>query len=100
MHLRPVRSADRLNCGTGYEDHDGNIVQSNDILCENERGSFTVAHAWACLRKCWKGLKIAKSGGDNDGVAKYYSRIQQLRTILNLATSDEEDLSERDGGIF
>ena len=91
-----VRSADRFNSGTSYEDEVGNTVSSEDILYEDEQGPFTVAHAWACLKKCWKGLKIAKSNGDNEGVTKYYDRIQQLRGLLNIARSDEGE-SEQDG---
>jgi hypothetical protein len=95
---RAVRSADRFNSGTSYEDQEGNSVSSSDILYEDELGPFTVAHAWACLRKCWKGLKIAKSKEDSEGVARYYGRIQRLRALLNIATSDdeEEDWSEQD----
>jgi hypothetical protein len=96
---RPVRSADRFNSGTSYEDGDGNTFQSDYILYDDEQGPFTVAHAWACLRKCWKGLRIANSNGDEVEVARYYAHIQRLRGALGLATSDQ-DWSEREDWIF
>jgi hypothetical protein len=85
---KPVRPADRPNNGTFYVNKDNNLVYAQDILIENQQGGppFTVAHAWACLRKCWKGLKIAKSKGEDQEAAKYHCAIQQLQVLLNLDT--------------
>ena len=92
---KPVRSIDRFNSGTSYQDQDDNTLHSDDNLYDDERGPFTVAHAWACLRKCWKGLKIANSNGDDEEVARYYAHIQRMRAALNLATNDGDWSAQR-----
>ena len=91
---KTIRSADRPNTGTFYIDRNGNSVWSGNILMyQNERGPFKVAHAWACLRRCWKGLKIAKNKGNYDMVLRYLGVIQQMRALLNLEDNTEQTWS-------
>lgn len=51
---------------------------------------FTVASAWASLRKCWKGFWIAKSNYDLQSMIVYENRIRKLRDMLNLPKKQDE----------
>ena len=82
------RLADRPFSGTSYTDKDGQIHFAEESLNEY----FTVPAAWACLRKCWKGYKIAKSHGSYDEMTKYAGRIFAFQMLLNIPLCDFPEL--------
>src|SRR5437868_769959 len=61
------RLTNRPNSGTSYRDMDGIVHAAYELVYPE----LTVASAWACLRKCWRGFKIAKSHQDNDMMVEY-----------------------------
>ena len=86
---RPKRSVDRPIPGTCYVDEAGSIRWATEYLGD---GTLTVASAWASLRRCWKGFKIAKSQGDHGRMAEYARAIQKLQSILNISRTDFPEL--------
>jgi hypothetical protein len=77
--LKEIRFVDRPNCGTFYcDDEDGN----GHWAYEEIGPGLTVAGAWASLRKCWKGYRIASGCSDDDGKMLYAGRIVSLCHLL------------------
>jgi hypothetical protein len=74
-NTKEKRPVDRPNCGSGYyDDKYGDYHFAADEIVEG----FSVAAGWACMKKCWKGYKIAT--GHND----WEQRVQYARKIVFL----------------
>lgn len=89
LNQEPIRSASRPNSGTAYEDQDGTVRYADDVL---EGGEFTVASAWASLRKCWRGFHAAQRTGSDEDMKEFARRILFFQGELNLQISDFSDL--------
>ena len=72
------KSVDRPRAGTTYTDTYGN----EHWAYEEIGAGFTVAGAWASLRKCWKAYGIASGNFDEDGKRIYARRIVLLCGLL------------------
>jgi hypothetical protein len=79
------RSVFRESLGTAFVNDRCDI-----LLAEEPLGAgFTVASAWAALRKCWKGLRIARNRTcDEDDARKFAMRIRYLQHLLDLSITD------------
>ena len=84
---KPVRPTSRPNPGTAYEDQDGNVRYADEEL---GGGQFTVAAAWASIRKCWRGYFAAQRIGSEEDMKMYRQRINYLREELNLSGGDSD----------
>jgi hypothetical protein len=89
-HPRQKRSASRDNCGTTYEDVDGQIRYADDEL---EGGEYTAASAWGSLRRCLKALRIAHLKEDEERIEFYTEIMHNLQRILNIEARDFEILA-------
>ena len=76
--LRDKRLVDRPNCGSFYLDKNGD----GHWAYEDIGAGFTVAGAWASLRKCWRGYRVASGNNDDDGKVMYAGRIVFLCYLL------------------
>lgn len=83
------RLVDRLNCGSFYcDDKDGN----GHWAYEEIGHGLTVAAAWASLRKCWRGYRIASGNFDEDGKKMYAERIVFLCRMLKIKSPRFQEL--------
>ena len=80
INLEERRSVDRPNSGSCYEDEDG----TRHLAYEEPLPGLSVAAAWASLRRCWKGYRIALANEDEEQEALYAGRIFFLCRLLNL----------------
>lgn len=81
---------DRPNNGSWYEDKDGN----RHLAYEEPLPGFSVAAAWASLRRCWKGYRIALASEDGEKKVLYAGRIFFLCRLLNLEPPRFKGLEE------
>lgn len=92
MSSNEVRLVDRPKCGSFYLDKNGD----GHWAYEDIGAGFTVAGAWASLRKCWRGYRIASGCGDYDGKVLYAGRIVTLCRLLkkNLPRFQELEMAK------
>ena len=86
---RTKRAANRENSGYySYFDQYGERHFGDEALGP----SLTVSAAWSCLRKSWKGYKIASGNTDDDGRIFYARRIIHMCKLLRLEEPEFKEL--------
>jgi hypothetical protein len=70
---------------------DGERHFADEVLPQFE-SEITRGVAWGCLRRCWKGFKIAHAMNDEEKKSLYANRIQNLERALNIPVNEFPDV--------